>query len=289
MAELEAIIIHKGDYYKVLGIARNATTEEIKRAYKRKAIICHPDKCQHPRANEAFQLVNTAQATLVDPKKRSVYDSHGAEGVQQHESGGGGGGGGRNPYQQRRQGQPQFQHPFEEFFFNFQRPQQQQRRPGPNGQEAQFQEVNLNIFMLVPVLLFILLAMMLQSNVSDSGSSSFSSQSGYGNQRSKQNFNTAFSLAPKYDEQMTIQRTTSHPHYRDLSVNYYVSRQWTDYLNRGYIDVRKVEIEVLRKYRDSLGRKCESEALRQRSKGGGGGGVPDVCKEYDGVRDRIRG
>ncbi|CUG93498.1 DNA-J protein, putative [Bodo saltans] len=281
----EAILLQRRDYYKVLAVSRDATVEEIKRAYKLKAMVCHPDKCTHPRASEAFQLVGAAHETLKDPKKRAVYDRHGADGVQRHESGGGDGG--QNPYQQRRQGHPQFQHPFEEFFFNFQRPQQ--RRPGANGHEAQFQEVNLNMFMLVPVLLFILLAMMLQTNVSDSSSSGFSSQSGYGHQRSKQNFITAFSLAPKYDEQMTIQRTTSHPHYRDLTVSYYVSRQWNDYANRGYIDIRKVEIEVLRKYRDSLGRKCESEALRQRSKGGGGGGVPDVCKEYDGIRERVRG
>lgn len=280
MATVDAILLLKNDYYKVLGVNRDATVEVIKRAYKKQAILYHPDKCQHPRANEAFQLVNTAQATLIDPKKRSVYDRHGAEGVQQHESGGGGAN-----YQRQRHGQ-QFQHPFEEFFFNF---QQAPRRPGANGQQPQFQEVNLNIFMLVPVLLFILLAMMLQSSVSDSGSSSFSSQSGFGNQRSKQNFNTAFSLAPEYDKQMTNQRTTQHPHYRDLSVNYYVSRQWNDYANRGYIDIRKVELEVLRKYRDALGRKCESEALRLRSTGKSAGGVPDVCKEYDNVRDRIRG
>lgn len=296
---IQTILANRNDYYKVLNVPRTATIDEIKRQYKRRALETHPDKNTGvPNANEAFQLVNTAHSTLTDPQKRAVYDRHGKDGVSQFESGGGtggGGGGGRGPYYQHRQNQ-QFQHPFEEFFFSQftrqhpRRPGQQQGGGGGGGPEMHFQgEANINLFMLLPVLMFILLAMMLQTNVSDSSSSSYGGSAYGASQRNKQNLVNAFSLVPKYDEQMTTQRTTAHPLYRDLSVAYYVSRQWNDYANRGYIDIRATELEVLKKHRDSLGRKCESEALRSRSKGSGKkGAVPEVCGEYDTYRDRIR-
>ena len=68
----------KRDYYEVLGVGKNATDEEIKRAYRRKAKECHPDL--HPddkTAVERFKELNEANEVLSDPDKRARYDQFG--------------------------------------------------------------------------------------------------------------------------------------------------------------------------------------------------------------------
>ena len=62
------------DYYKILEIPRNASLEEIKRAYRIKAKIVHPDINNSPKANEVFALVNEAYETLLDKHKRYLHD-----------------------------------------------------------------------------------------------------------------------------------------------------------------------------------------------------------------------
>ena len=69
---------NKRDYYEVLGIDKNASTEDIKRAYRRKAKECHPDL--HPDDKEAearFRELNEANEVLSDPDKRARYDQFG--------------------------------------------------------------------------------------------------------------------------------------------------------------------------------------------------------------------
>ena len=63
------------DYYKVLGVEKTATAEEIRRAYHRMAHKYHPDKSSGDE--ESFKKVNTAYQVLKDPKKRSQYDQYG--------------------------------------------------------------------------------------------------------------------------------------------------------------------------------------------------------------------
>jgi molecular chaperone DnaJ len=63
------------DYYAILGVRRDATQEEIKRAYRRLALEYHPDK--HPgnkEMEERFKEINEAYAVLSDPQKRAAYD-----------------------------------------------------------------------------------------------------------------------------------------------------------------------------------------------------------------------
>ncbi len=62
------------DFYKLLGVARNATPEEIKKAFREKAKIYHPDK--NTGAQELFKKITEAYETLIDPEKRRIYDRY---------------------------------------------------------------------------------------------------------------------------------------------------------------------------------------------------------------------
>ncbi|MEM2063087.1 MAG: molecular chaperone DnaJ [Candidatus Nitrosocaldus sp.] len=72
----------KPDYYEVLGIARNATKEEIKQAYRRLALKYHPDRNKSPDAEEKFKLISEAYAVLSDDEKRKLYDMYGHAGLE---------------------------------------------------------------------------------------------------------------------------------------------------------------------------------------------------------------
>jgi DnaJ-class molecular chaperone len=67
------------DYYKTLGVSKNASEKEIKSAYRRLARQYHPDVNKDPGANERFKLINEAYEVLSDPKKRSKYDQLGSD------------------------------------------------------------------------------------------------------------------------------------------------------------------------------------------------------------------
>lgn len=83
------------DYYKVLGVERSATADEIKRAYKKVAIKYHPDRNPGDKeAEEKFKQAAEAYDVLRDPEKRSRYDQFGAAGVNGQDGFGGFGGAG---------------------------------------------------------------------------------------------------------------------------------------------------------------------------------------------------
>ena len=69
------------DYYETLGVARSASAEEIKRAFRRLAMQFHPDRNKEASAEAKFKEINEAYEVLSDPDKRAAYDRFGHAGV----------------------------------------------------------------------------------------------------------------------------------------------------------------------------------------------------------------
>jgi curved DNA-binding protein len=115
------------DYYKILGIDKTASADDIKKAYRKLAVKYHPDKNPgNKEAEEKFKKMSEAYAVLSDQEKRKQYDNYGADGFSQHYSqedifrgfdineilrgfgaqGAGGGGGRRRSYSFQSGGDP---------------------------------------------------------------------------------------------------------------------------------------------------------------------------------------
>jgi|TARA_X000000368_G_scaffold180230_1_gene142291 DnaJ family protein B protein 4 len=84
------------DFYKILGVDRDASDDQLKKAYRKLAMKWHPDKNpgeKQQQAEKKFKEVSEAYEVLTDPKKKEVYDRYGEDGLRDGFGGGEGGGG----------------------------------------------------------------------------------------------------------------------------------------------------------------------------------------------------
>lgn len=108
------------DYYEILGVPRNASKDDVKKAFRKLAREYHPDVSKHTDAEAKFKEINEAYEVLSDEDKRSRYDRFGAAGVSGNGFPGAGGAGFSG-----------FEEIFEEFFTNFTGSRASGRRRGP--------------------------------------------------------------------------------------------------------------------------------------------------------------
>src|SRR5205085_1865085 len=87
------------DYYELLGVAKTATADQIKSAYRKLALQWHPDRNKTAEAGDKFKAINKAYEVLSDENKRKMYDQYGHD---MYEKTGGKAGGqqgyGQSPY-----------------------------------------------------------------------------------------------------------------------------------------------------------------------------------------------
>src|SRR3990167_8872796 len=76
------------DYYEILGVSKNSPQDEIKKAYRKLALKCHPDRNKTKEAAEKFSEINKAYEVLSDVKKRETYDQYGAAAFERGAAGG---------------------------------------------------------------------------------------------------------------------------------------------------------------------------------------------------------
>nr|XP_043617556.1 dnaJ homolog subfamily B member 1-like [Erigeron canadensis] len=113
------------DYYNILKVNRNATDEDLKKAYRRLAMIWHPDKNHNSNKTEAeskFKQISEAYDVLSDPQKRQIYDLYGEEALKSGQV---------PPPPPSSSGRGYYHHHFNNSSSNYHQ-QQQQQHPNPN-------------------------------------------------------------------------------------------------------------------------------------------------------------
>ena len=107
----------KRDFYDILGVSKNASKDEIKKAYRKQALEWHPDRNKSSEASEKFKEINEAYEVLGNPQKKQTYDQFGHAAFNQ--GGGAGYGGGPFTYSYTTYGNESGQgSPFEGFDFS---------------------------------------------------------------------------------------------------------------------------------------------------------------------------
>ena len=79
VSTVNKILEHGQDYYKILDASTEVSEADLKKAYRRLALIVHPDKNKATGSGEAFKKVGKAYEILSDPEKKKKYDTYGPE------------------------------------------------------------------------------------------------------------------------------------------------------------------------------------------------------------------
>lgn len=202
-------ILGKNDYYDILGIAKTASTDDIKKAYRKLALRLHPDKNHAPSASEAFKKINKSFACLSDEMKRRTYDQTGQEEIHGIEM---------NHY---NAGEADFaEHVFREFFGeSFFFPQQGfhrvyrtgNRGRNMNHQYENQQQNNMNrapLLQFLPIIIVIFLS--LASNFTSSSELfSFHQTHAYSVRKVTENLNIEYYIQPSYAKDLSYTEKTS--------------------------------------------------------------------------------
>jgi DnaJ homolog subfamily B member 12 len=262
--------LSKKGHYETLGVSRQASDDEIKKAYRKLALKFHPDKNSAPSAEGAFKSISGAFDCLSDKKKREMYDQYGHDDSVAGGGGGGGFGGGHGGFNMNGQ-EVSPEELFEMFFrggmggpgmrartFHFgggrggggmrggragreEAPDDRERRGGGGGGFMQ-------ILQLLPILLLFLMSF--------GGSSS----SSYDNSNPSR---MAYSLAK--EGKFSIPKETTLLG-KDITIPYFVTNNFAVKYGHSSAELKKVEQQVYFEFQDVLFNKCSHEKERKRAK-----------------------
>uniref|UniRef100_A0A7S4GBK5 J domain-containing protein n=1 Tax=Eutreptiella gymnastica TaxID=73025 RepID=A0A7S4GBK5_9EUGL len=240
-------ILRSKNLYDILGAPKTADEDDLRRKYKKLALTCHPDKCKHPKAEEAFKAVGKAWATLSDPQKRAQYDRYGEEGVREN------GGGPRYHHAEELHPEDVFDI-FAQMFGADIRDMQGRRytnrqHPGRRAQHHHQQQQSpmqnpMQLFQVLPIIIFFLVYSLFSIGSHDRAS--------------------PFSLHEDHDHGYTVRRRT-----KEHRIPYWVQSTFTKDFRDPYI-IQNLEHQVYQSHKGHLHRRCNFEqkekfTMRQRA------------------------
>ncbi|XP_002122467.2 dnaJ homolog subfamily B member 14-like [Ciona intestinalis] len=236
------------DYYDILGVSKEASEVELKKAYRKMALQLHPDKNTAPGATDAFKSVGKAFSVLNDSEKRHQYDLYGPEGLSSVRS------------RRRNSSSDEYENDNAEFdpqelfnmFFGGQFPngnvrvfrrgntyyygRNENRRRAENHQRRHHEpQTNFGAMMqLLPLLILFIVSLMSNMLISD----------------------PVYSL--KYGGEYTLHRQT-----RNFHVDFYVKQDFTKHYKKGSVPLRQLEETVESDYIEQLRNMCYQERVNK--------------------------
>lgn len=180
-------ILRTKDYYEILDVTKQATEDEVKKAYKKLALKLHPDKNHAPGSEEAFKKVSKAVQCLSDAEKKNVYDRYGDEE--------------RIPQQHRQHYQQDFMTPEDLFAAFFGGGATFHHQGGAQRQTGDAEAPRAQILQALPVLLLVVLTLLSNFASRDSGARfSFQANNQYRNERTTASLNVPYYVTDDFDD-----------------------------------------------------------------------------------------